>query len=107
MESVIKNGKVSYTDNYNGFYYNFTLDNTLTLSSIPSGKYEIIIQNKDYETKDITLANAVNMAYNDGCLIISDNNSENSGTININLKNFNSYKGYQSSFSKNNYWKIQ
>lgn len=107
MESVIRNGKVSYTDNYNGFYYNFTLDNTLTLSGIPSGKYEIMVLNKDYATKDITLSNAVNIAYNDGYLIISDNNADNSGTININLKNFNNYKGYQSSFSKNNYWKVQ
>lgn len=106
MESVIKKGKVSYTDNYNGFYYNFTLDSSLTLSDIPSGKYEIIVLNKDYETKEITLSDSVNTTYDGKYLIISDTNSDNKGTLNITLKDFNKKQGYQSETNRNNFWRV-
>ena len=106
MESVIKKGKVSYTDNYNGFYYNFTLDSSLTLSDIPSGKYEVIVLNKDYETKEITLSDSVNTTYDGKYLIISDTNSDNKGTLNITLKDFNKKQGYQSETNRNNFWRV-
>lgn len=106
MESVIKKGKVSYTDNYNGFYYNFTLDSSLTLSDIPSGKYEVIVLNKDYETKEITLSDFVNTTYDGKYLIISDINSDNKGTLNITLKDFNKKQGYQSETNRNNFWRV-
>lgn len=107
MESVISNGKVSYTDNYNGFIYNAIIDGNLILSDIPSGKYDIIILNNKYEKIDVSLSNAVNTSYDGKYLIISDTNTDNSGTLNINLDNLKNHRGYQKEYNKNNYWKLQ
>lgn len=107
LESIYSEGKISYSDSYNGLFYNVEIEKLgTTLSNLNSGKYEIFI-NEDYELSNITISNNkdITLVKENGkyYVIIDEVPRNTSATITINLNK--THEGYKSSYKINNFWK--
>lgn len=89
LESIIVNNEVIYTQNYSGVDYNTIVNkNGVTMSNIPSGKYEIIVTgNINFDVENIVLNNGdkmkIEVSDDKYFLIIESTNTDNSGDIAI------------------------
>lgn len=111
METVINDGTVSYTSNYNGMEYKAVVNNTgVTINNIPSGKYKIVESNDntfvlegiDLQTNSsISVVNENDKWY----LIIAETNQNQTGTISL-IMNADSFNGIDDSVVVSNLYSL-
>lgn len=108
LGTIYNNGNISYSNTYNGIFYNVEAEKLgTTISGLASGKYEISI-NEDYTLNNITISNNNNIHLEkEGgkyYIIIDDVPRDTSATVTIDLSK--THEGYKSSYRINNFWKI-
>lgn len=111
METLMNNGTISYTSNYNGMEYNAIVTKTgVSINNIPSGKYEIVESNDNtfilegidlQTTSSISVVNENDKWY----LIIAETNKNQTGTITLNM-NTDSFNGIDSSMIVDNLYSL-
>lgn len=100
---------VTHGHDYNGCVYNiFANSEGITFEDIPCGKYEIFINDIEYDLNSIITEEGeyISVVYEDGryYLIIQDSSESAYGVINIDL--FKKERGYITSNNRNNYFKV-